>query len=393
MNSADRRPRVTIASRIYLPERAAAAFRLGGLASALSDAGADVTVLTTTPPSGMTASGDGSGSVTVRRRPVLRDRTGYVRGYLQYLSFDVPLFFRLLAGARPDVVVVEPPPTTGLVVRLACALRRVPYVYYAADVWSDASASAAPSVVVGAVRLVESAALRGARRVLAVTEGVAERVHELGARKVDLVRNGIDTEVFRAEGPAAPAAPEGPYAVYAGTTSEWQGADVFVRAMALVLERVPDASLVFLGQGSAWSSIEAAARALPDGDRSVRMLPPVSPQDASAWLRGANAALVSLRPGQGYDFAFPTKVYAGLASGAPVLYVGPGPARATIDAEGLGRSVDYDLEAVADVLVGMLSTPVPAAERERLSRWAETHASQRSRSREAAAHTLEVAAP
>ncbi|MDO5500237.1 MAG: hypothetical protein Q4F67_11230 [Propionibacteriaceae bacterium] len=36
-------------------------------------------------------------------------------------------------------MIVEPPPTTGLVVRVACALRRTPYVYYAADLWSVAA--------------------------------------------------------------------------------------------------------------------------------------------------------------------------------------------------------------------------------------------------------------
>ena len=77
--------------------------------------------------------------------PVLRDEAGYVRGYAQYMSFDLPLALRLLAGRRPDLVVAEPPPTTGAVVRVIAALRGVPYAYYAADVWSDASqATGAP---------------------------------------------------------------------------------------------------------------------------------------------------------------------------------------------------------------------------------------------------------
>src|SRR5690606_39527813 len=73
------------------------------------------------------------GRVRVRRARVLRDSSGYVRGYLPYLSFDVPAALRLLTVRRPDVVVVEPPPTTGVVVRLVCALRRVPYVYYRSE--------------------------------------------------------------------------------------------------------------------------------------------------------------------------------------------------------------------------------------------------------------------
>src|SRR5690606_4492152 len=131
------------------------------------------------------------------------------------------------------VVVVEPPPTTGLAVRLACAIRRVPYVYYAADIWSDASAALAPRFVVRALRALESWVMRGAVSVIAVTDGVAERAKELGARRVRLVRNGIDTAVFTPAGSTHPNAPTAPYVVYAGTMSQWQGAEVFVRAMAL----------------------------------------------------------------------------------------------------------------------------------------------------------------
>ena len=60
-----------------------------------------------------------------------------MRGYVQYLSFDIPLFFRLLF-ARADLVVSEPPPTTGLVVAISLAgCADDPFVYYAADVWTD----------------------------------------------------------------------------------------------------------------------------------------------------------------------------------------------------------------------------------------------------------------
>jgi glycosyltransferase involved in cell wall biosynthesis len=384
-----RRPRVTIATRVYHPEPAAAAFRLKALAHALDEAGAEVTVLT-----GRLAGVDArlvDAGVTVRRAPVLRDSAGLVRGYVQYLSFDVPLFFRLLTGRRPDVVVAEPPPTTGVVVRLACALRRIPYVYYAADVLSDAVvATGAPSFVARAVALLESWALSGAAHVVAVTDGVEERVRELGARRTTVVRNGVDTTTFTPAGPRHAEAPGGPYAVYAGTMSEWQGADVFVRAFAKVRASVPDATLVFLGQGSARDEIEQEARSLPDGGAYVRMLPTVPAAEASAWLRGARATLVSLRPGLGYDFAFPTKVYAGLASGTPVLYAGPGIAAEVIAADGLGLAVEHDADQVADALAGLLRDEPAPEERSRLAAWTAENASQRTRARTVAEVVLGV---
>lgn len=368
--------RVAVASRIYDPEPAAAAFRLRALVEALADRGHDVDVLTVAVQHVLKMP-RATGRVRVRRWPVIRDRQGYVRGYVQYASFDVPLFFRLLFGRRVDIVIAEPPPTTGVVVRMVSVLRRVPYVYYAADIWSDASAgTGAPRAVVSVLRALERLAMGGAAAVIAVNEEVADRARSLGARNVEVVRNGVDTDVFRPDGGSVSAAPPGPYFVYAGTTSEWQGADVFVEAMATVQAEAPGTTLVFLGQGSAWEELLQRSLALPDGGACVRMVGPVPSSEAAAWLRGAVAGLVSLKPGQGYDFAFPTKVFAAVASGAPVVYAGPGPARDVIVKNALGRVVEHDAGAVADALRSLAASPGPDdEERSRLHRWARENAS------------------
>lgn len=372
--------RVTIATRIYAPEPAAAAFRLAALGAALVARGHRVTVLTSAVPTGLTEPTPPIG-VAIRRAPVLRDARGQIRGYLQYLSFDVPLVFRLLFGRRADVVVVEPPPTTGAVVRLVCALRRAPYVYYAADIWSDAAASgAAPSWVVSGVRAIERWAYRGARAVIAVSEGVAARVRELsGDDRVVVVTNGVDTDVFRPDGHRASAAPS---IVYAGTTSEWQGAEVFIRAMPIVLESVPEARLVYVGQGTAWSALrELASRTAPG---AIDFVDAVPAPEAAGHLRSARVGAVSLKPGQGYDFAVPTKIFAALACGTPVLFAGSGASVDVITA-GLGRSVDWDADAVAGAIIEMLGEPDDLDDRQQRARWARDNASIAATGRAAAA--------
>jgi glycosyltransferase involved in cell wall biosynthesis len=217
------------------------------------------------------------------------------------------------------------------------------------------------------VRGLEAAALGSARRVLAVNDGVAQRAAALAGRhdRIDVVGNGIDTEVFC---PAGERRGSGPMAVYAGTTSEWQGADIFVRAMPAVIAALPDARLVFLGQGSAWSGLQRLAASF--GLNSVDFLGPVPPAEAAAWLRSAALGLVSLHPGSGYDFAFPTKVYATVATGTPVLYVGPGPAAAVIRGAGLGLTADYTEEEVAAAMIEALRTPVAADRRQAIAAWA-----------------------
>jgi glycosyltransferase involved in cell wall biosynthesis len=383
-------PRVVIASRLFAPESGAAATRLRWLARAFADEGFAVQVLTSQPQPGSAPPDDDPG-VMVSRWPVLRDANGIVRGYAQYLSFDVPLLLRLLLQRRrPDVVVCEPPPTTGLVVRLVCALRRVPYVYYAADVWSDGTASAgAPGAVVRLITIVESYVLRRARLVLSVSPAVTERLLRLGVdpERVQLVGNGVDVDMFRPLDDLAVAVGTGaepalnerppldvPYAVYAGTMSEWQGADVFVRAFAKVMGLLPtDARLVFLGQGSDRPTVERLARDLaPD---RVDVLGVVPPAEAARWLRHAECALVSVVPDQGYDFARPTKVWAATATGTPVVFAGRGVAAQEVADAGLGLVVDHEVDAVAQALVRAFDDQPAAAERRRLVDWTREHAS------------------
>ena len=250
--AAERSPHVVVATRIYTPEAAAAAFREKALVDALSAAGARVTVLTTRVP-GHDLASEAEEGVRVSRWPVKRDSLGQVRGYFSYLSFDIPLALRLLFTRRVDAVVVEPPPTTGAVSAVVCALKRVPYAFYAADVWSDASESVGgvPSFVVNTVRWLEVNVWRRAARVLAISPGVAARISELsgGGAQIAMVGNGIDTETFQPEAVAADP-PTGPYFVYAGTVSEWQGADVFVDAFRALQETHPEARLLFFSEGS-----------------------------------------------------------------------------------------------------------------------------------------------
>src|SRR5699024_11434304 len=63
---------------------------------------------------------------------------------------------------------------------------------------------------------------------------------------------------------------------------------------------------------------------------------PVEAAVAARWQRAARAAVVSLRPGIGYDFAMPTKMFAALACGTPVIFAGTRPAGELIEAEHLG---------------------------------------------------------
>ncbi|MEV7620301.1 glycosyltransferase family 4 protein [Microbacterium sp. NPDC089321] len=366
--------RVVVASRLFPPEVSAGAFRLGALGRVLAARGEDVVVLTSTPPSHAPRTPDAPG-VEVRRWPVLRDAGGNVRGYVQYMSFDIPLLVRLIAE-RFDVAVAESPPTTGLVVALVAALKRRPFVYYAADVWTDGVISmGAPRPVVSVMRWMERSVLRRARAIISVSDEVTDRLTLLGADagRIVTVGNGIDTDIFT---PAAVPADDGSYFVYTGTMSEWQQPDVFIRAFALIAEEHPDLRLRFFGQGSVESELRSLADRLVPG--RVVFGGVVSPGESTSWIRGAVASLVSIVPGIGYDFAKPTKTYAAAATGTPVLFAGPSAGADLVRGNSLGRAVEFTADAVAQGMRELLAEAADgttAAERPRRAAWAQANVS------------------
>jgi len=364
--------RITIVTRIFAPEPSAASQRLGSLASALTERGDTVTVLTSRPPDRAATADD---PLTVRRWPVIRDRSGYVRGYVPYLSFDIPAFLRLLFARRPDIVLVEPPPTTGAVVRVVCWLKSVPYAYYAADIWSLAAPSTgAPTMVVRAVQRIEQFALRGAAVVLAVSPGVANEVRRLSPdADIAVVGHGVDDRVFHSE--VVPMTPEVD-AAYVGTASEWHGARVFTAALALLRGRDVRPRVVFIGQGSDWEQLKEDVREAGLADQ-VTFSGPVAGAEAARRLRGARVALASARMGIGYDFAVPTKMYSAAAVGTPTVISGSPELRDLVESEGLGWACSDDPAEVADAIEAATRAQPARGVRDRIASWARENVSAR----------------
>lgn len=266
--------------------------------------------------------------------------------------------------------------------RIACVARRVPYVYYCADIVSDAAALAGvPGLVVRAVAGLESFALRGARRVIAVSDGVARRARDLGARDVVVVPNGVRVPDAVAAGtPEGFPACDGPVFVYAGTVAQWLAPEVFVDAFERARSRLGDARLVFVGQGSGWDALADRSR----GVAGVEMIPAVSAEEADRWMARATATLASLRPG-GYDYAYPTKILASLAQGTPVIYAGPGQAARDVAEGGLGVACGLDADKIAEAMVAVASGSAPWAGSEGVRAWVRKHRSLASSSADAAA--------
>lgn len=373
--------RFTIVSRIYRPEPSAASLFLGAVTDELLSDGHQVDVLTAKMPKGMRPEPQGE---RVKTFPVLRDEKGYVRGIVQYLSFDVPLFFRLLFARRPDVVLMEPPPTTGTVVRIVCALRRIPYVYDAADIWSDAAQLEPVSpLVVKVLRGFEKFGLRGAAHVVTVSDGVVKRTRELGVRRpVTVTGFGADTREF----PVTLGADEKLF-VYAGSYSPYHGADILVDGFAEFSKTHPGYTLRFIGNGAEQPRVEARAAEL-GVEGSIEYVAPVPPVELLPHLASAAASLATIKPGTVYEYSYASKAFSSLAVGCPVIFAGPGPTIPLIEHANehvrAGAACAYDAEAIAAAMADLADNRATREEREELGRWAAQEHSLRSVARRVA---------
>lgn len=362
--------RFLIASRIYRPEPSAASLFLGSVSDALTEAGHTVDVLTARPPKYDLARSAGRKNEHVRTFPALRDRNGYVRGYMQYLSFDLPLALRLLFAKRPEAVLVEPPPTTGAVVRVVCALRRIPYVYDAADIWSDAAGHATRfGFVVDLLRSVEQFTMRGAAHIVTVSQGVVERLDALGIRRpVTVTGFGADTNAFHYVDNASIKSEF----IYAGTYTELHGAEILIDAFAAFLATRPGHRLRFIGNSTNQDGMERRAEQL--GVASSVSFEPLMPAAAlREELSHAQATLATLHPDGGYDYAFTTKIYSSLAVGCPVLFAGPGPTRSFLETAPprvrAGVATPYQAEDIAEAMRDFVDHPLSHEQRRELAAW------------------------
>jgi len=360
--------RVVIATRIFGPEVSAASGILRTWAEEFRDRGFEVVVLTARPPRDAVI--DDPPGIDVRRAPVKRDRQQYVRGYLSYMSFDIPLAFRLLFSRKADLYVVEPPPTTVAVMRVIAALRRTPYVVRAADYWTEAAELVTRNrLILYTLRRAEAWGLQGAKKLFAAHQPLIDRFRSLGITTPAVpIGFGADTKHFSYDG-QPPADP--PLFVYAGTHSEWHGAGIFVNAMSEVIEHHPEARLEFFGNGEEREGMQARARELGI-ERSVEFHAPVPPAALALILAGATASVASLAPVPANEYALATKVYSSIAAGCPVIFAGIGPTVEFFNESGhphAGVAVAYDAHAVAAEMNAAVVAPLQPPARAELALW------------------------
>ncbi|NID14526.1 glycosyltransferase [Luteibacter yeojuensis] len=163
-------------------------------------------------------------------------------------------------------------------------------------------------------------ALRGAAGVIAVSQALARKAVELGARAdtVDAIYNGVDTRLFhRGDRTAARRRlglpPEAPIVIYVGNLKATKGCHDLIEAFPALVRRHHDARLVYVGDGASRANLEDRASSLCCST-AVRFAGAVDHAELSDWFRAANVLCLP-----SHNEGVPNVVLEAMACGTPIV--------------------------------------------------------------------------
>jgi len=365
--------RVLHLSQYFPPEAGAVQVRAMTVARTLVEQGHQVTVLTEVPnhPSGIVHAGY-RGKLLVREMVDGVDvlhlwvKASPVKTFRSRMAFYVTYMLAavmagLLLRGRFDVIFANSPPlfvaVAGWIISL---VRRTPFVMEVQDLWPESA------VVLGELKnprfirwagWVEERCYSRARRVIAVTQGIYDRLvaRNVPESKVVLVPNGSNIDIFEPDPDGGARLRtelglEGKFvAIYGGIHGIAQDLETLIE-VARLLEDEPDVRIMFVGEGPDKDRLRALVERY--GLTQLLMLPGQPLERMPAYLSMADVALVPLRKVDLFLGARPTKMFDAWACQTPTLITVDGEAREVLEKVGAGIFVEPENpRALADALL------------------------------------------
>ncbi len=373
--------RVLILSQYYTPEPVE---KVHDLASGLARNGHEVEVLTGFPcyPHGKIYSGyrqrlasqevlDG---VTVRRIPQLPDHSRSVlRRVLYYLSFAMsamgigPFLVR-----KADVVVVyQAALPVGIAGWWLSRWLGAPLVLDVVDLWPEsvtASGLLNRRWIISTIRSVAKFIYGAATHVNVVTEGFRQNLIAMGVpeRKLSVIENWMPTATYSLAEPDTAFAQQFDLhnkfvVMYAGNMGASQDLHTVLNAAKLLRDQ-PDIRFALVGGGLQHDEL---VRRVADEQLTNVILPGRFPPDKMPGMYAfSNVLLVHLKPDSLSDVSIPSKTFAYMASGRPVLMAVRGDGAEFLQRNQFGLTAEPSNPASLAEAVLKLREMTPAAREE-----------------------------
>ena len=330
-------------SQYFPPEKCAPAARVSELAQHWASNGDRVTVLTGFPnhPTGIV---DPKYRKRFRRLHC-RERVGNVdvvrtwlwplanaenwRRVICYLSFLLSACVAGLFLDRPEVVIATSPQLlVGLSGWFLARFFGVPFVLEIRDLWpesmSGVGAQKPNERLYRAVGLVAKFLYKRCSQIVVVTPAFRERLVEhwgVPASKIDVVENGVETDLFSPSGPTdirRPFALEGKFIVsYIGTIGMAHGLDTVLDAAQLIRSTCPGAHVLLIGDGAEKPKVEEEAGRR--GLKNLSVLPAQPRESVPAFIRASDVCLTPLKRAEVFKTVIPTKMLEFMSCGRAVI--------------------------------------------------------------------------
>jgi len=203
--------------------------------------------------------------------------------------------------------------------------------------------------------------LRKYASVIAVSDAVKNRLVKAGVHdeKIHLIKNGIDIRPFQKASPSLRGIVDkegAPIVGFVGRLSKEKGADVFLRVASRVLEEIPDAKFVLVGEGPERNELELLVDQLAIGKSTFLV---GRRTDMPSVYASFDLMVLSSR-----DEGLPMAVLEGMASGVPWVAAAVGDVPKIIQHQASGLLVPPgDVDSLADGVIGLLRN---ITERQRL---------------------------
>lgn len=214
---------------------------------------------------------------------------------------------------------------TGVSGRFVSRLKGAPLVFNVQDLYPDVPLESGQLRAGGAVAALEAIArsmYRGADHIVAITEGMKQRLVAKGVpeAKVDVIPNFVDVDfITPLPKDNAWSRREGLHdkfvVAHAGNVGFVYDLDAMLDA-AKMMEDDPRVVFLIVGEGAAKAGLQARAKELSLGN--VRFLP-YQPRDELPLMRAACDVQVALYKRNSARNSMPSKVYEVMASGRPLL--------------------------------------------------------------------------
>jgi colanic acid biosynthesis glycosyl transferase WcaI len=284
---------------------------------------------------------------------------------MNYLSYAALAAARAMLTSCDVIVSMTDPPFLGIVGAFLARVKGKPFVYNIRDLYPDMALGGAivkPGLLMRIWQMLHGWTFRHTSRVIVLGEDMRARIVAKGVdpARIVVVRDGA--EIPGADAPQPPLDPDviralrGDFRVvllHAGNLGFYGAWETLITAARELQE--DGVGFVFVGDGAQRAQLEAAAK----GVANVRFLPFFPASKIPTVLAAPDAHVITIRRGL-EGVVVPSKMYAILAAGRPIIAVAPRETDvASLGAlQGFGLSADPDKpEELVRVVRALVSDP------------------------------------